>query len=454
MLALTALTTALSLPWRTAIAPAPPLKAKIALASALDRLDWPEEATPDLVLLSVPQEHSADLNDLTAEAAKELNAKFLIGVVGAGVIGAGKEMDQGNAGISLLAGVFPEATEVTPFVVGKERMPNWSELCGTDDAPRPSFILFADPFSPVTQATSIINSLAPSSCVAGGLTCPTSEMASSISMSTSGGEAETLPPGSCIGLSLRGPNFELHSLTAQGAAPVGPSWLVTAGGGEGSENLVMELDGQPALARLQELASEQDERVLRLLKSALLVGIEEGTSGIGAAAAAGGDDDGGSDGDGGFVNVEPDYLIRQVLGVSNQGGIYVGDRVEAGVSRLQFHVRDAKAAAEELSLRLGRYRLERSMSGRYAAPPLGGLLFSCNGRGRNMYDEADHDSKAVADALGESLPIGGYFCAGEIGPIGVKGLQQASSQSAPTFLHGFTSVLALMYDTSAASSAD
>ena len=71
-----------------------------------------------------------------------------------------------------------------------------------------------------------------------------------------------------------------------------------------------------------------------------------------------------------------------------------------------------------------------------------------------MYDEADHDSKAVADALGESLPIGGYFCAGEIGPIGVKGLQQASSQSAPTFLHGFTSVLALMYDTSAASSAD
>ena len=71
-----------------------------------------------------------------------------------------------------------------------------------------------------------------------------------------------------------------------------------------------------------------------------------------------------------------------------------------------------------------------------------------------MYDEADHDSKAVADALGESLPIGGYFCAGEIGPIGVKGLQQASSQSAPTFLHGFTSVLALVYDTSAASSAD
>ena len=113
-------------------------------------------------------------------------------------------------------------------------------------------------------------------------------------------------------------------------------------------------------------------------------------------------------------------------------------------------MRDAVAAGDELRLRLGRYRLERSIMGgaKYAAPPIGCLLFSCNGRGRNMYDEADHDSKALAEALGD-VPTAGFFCNGEIGPIGVKGIGSAQG-AVPTYVHGFTSVMAIMYDTSAA----
>lgn len=239
---------------------------------------------------------------------------------------------------------------------------------------------------------------------------------------------------------------------AQGAAPVGPSYLVTKGGGEDG-NLISELDGRPALAVLQELAQgEGDERIVRLLQRSLLVGI--------SVVAAGGDKGGrggtpadaaarGSAGAGPGLgdDDDEDFLIRQVMGIDRAGGLYIGERVEVGQTRLQFHVRDELAARDELALRLGRYRLEKTMSfGARNQAPLAAFQFSCNGRGRNMYSEADQDSRAVRDALGKALPTGGFFCNGEVGPLGVKGL--GASQEAPTFVHGFTTCLALLYDTS------
>ena len=68
-----------------------------------------------------------------------------------------------------------------------------------------------------------------------------------------------------------------------------------------------------------------------------------------------------------------------------------------------------------------------------------------------MYETPSHDTQAVAEALG-AVPTGGFFCAGEIGPIGVKGL--AAGGAVPTYLHGFTSVLAFLFDTSATGGAE
>ncbi len=60
----------------------------------------------------------------------------------------------------------------------------------------------------------------------------------------------------------------------------------------------------------------------------------------------------------------------------------------------------------------------------------GALMFTCNGRGRGLFGVADHDADAVEDALG--APVGGFFCAGEIGPVGGR-----------NFLHGFTATIAV-----------
>ena len=61
----------------------------------------------------------------------------------------------------------------------------------------------------------------------------------------------------------------------------------------------------------------------------------------------------------------------------------------------------------------------------------GGCLCSCNGRGQNMFGKPNHDAEMVQQRLGP-FGLAGFFCNGEIGPIGER-----------NFLHGYTASLAL-----------
>ncbi|MGB7087847.1 MAG: FIST C-terminal domain-containing protein, partial [Phormidesmis sp.] len=112
----------------------------------------------------------------------------------------------------------------------------------------------------------------------------------------------------------------------------------------------------------------------------------------------------------------------------------VADKIRPGM-RIQFHMRDAQTSTEDLENLLRRYRvenLEGQMGGREGGTlPMGALLFSCTGRGEGLYDEPNYDSDLFEKYLGP-LPLGGFFCSGEIGPVG-----------ATTFLHGFTSVFGI-----------
>jgi small ligand-binding sensory domain FIST len=62
------------------------------------------------------------------------------------------------------------------------------------------------------------------------------------------------------------------------------------------------------------------------------------------------------------------------------------------------------------------------------------LLFTCNGRGSRLFSEPDHDARLLAKVLGD-IPVTGFFCAGELGPVGGQ-----------NFLHGFTASIALFQD--------
>jgi small ligand-binding sensory domain FIST len=110
------------------------------------------------------------------------------------------------------------------------------------------------------------------------------------------------------------------------------------------------------------------------------------------------------------------------------GALWVGTNVSAN-SVVQFHLRDAATSALDLERTLTTYRASHPV-----ASDAGALLFSCAGRGIGLYGQADHDSNAFRRLVAD-LPIGGFFCSGEIGPI----------QSA-TYLHGYTSAFAVFQE--------
>jgi small ligand-binding sensory domain FIST len=93
---------------------------------------------------------------------------------------------------------------------------------------------------------------------------------------------------------------------------------------------------------------------------------------------------------------------------------------------LRLHARDADSADRDL-----RQALKLRCAALGGRPPAGALMFTCNGRGREMFNVPDHDAGTLADELG-SAPAAGFFCAGEIGPVGGE-----------SFLHGFTATVAL-----------
>ena len=405
----------------------------------LERAVDPASAPPDIALLFFSPSHAARLKETCADAARALSARVLLGIVGAGVIGGGEEIDREPA-IALIAGRLPPGTEARAFAVGRDQMPAWGSILPRGDpadadagadAPhgnRPAFLLFADPFSAISQAAACLNSAWPGSVVCGGLSCPPTPSTKTLAVYQTGATTRVLPPGSVLGIAMRGPRLAVHTVCAQGASRLGPSFAVTAA----QNNIVSELDGQPAVAALESVAREvaTDERLLKLLREGLLVGISP--------------EDGGK--------ADEDYLVRQVLGVSEGGGLAIGEpRVVAGETRLQFHVRDAQAATDDLRLLLQRYRMERQFAASGGGAPLAALLFSCVGRGTSLFAEPNADSAALAEhgALGAEPPIGGFFCNGEIAPLGVRGV--APSDDDPdawrAHVHGFTSVFALLWDT-------
>lgn len=188
-----------------------------------------------------------------------------------------------------------------------------------------------------------------------------------------------------IGVLISG-SVRVGTVVSQGCRPIGPSMVVT----RAEDNLLLELAGQPALARLEDIVSDLDEDDRELVASGLQIGVA-----IDEYAER---------------HERGDFLIRGVIGIDpEREAVAIGDVVEVGRT-VRFQVRDAATADEDLYDLLDAHREE---FGRVD----GALLFSCNGRGSAMFGSADHDPVALRDTLG---PVGmaGFFAAGEVGPVG------------------------------------
>ena len=130
-----------------------------------------------------------------------------------------------------------------------------------------------------------------------------------------------------------------------------------------------------------------------------------------------------------------DFLVRNVIGADpNLGAIAIGDYVHAGQT-VQFHIRDAETADEDLRMLLapatepagtvpfcgGHHRDDdRGAKGDCPpVPPAGALVFTCNGRGTRLFPEPNHDAACLRDCLGP-IPAAGFFAKGKSAPSAAR----------------------------------
>jgi small ligand-binding sensory domain FIST len=327
----------------------------------------------------------------------------VLGCSAGGVIGEGRELE-GTAALSLTGAVLP-GVDVHPFHVAQADLPPptadgaaWRGRLGLPDAGLDAHaIVLPDPFS--CDAQRLVRGL--DLAFPGG---------ARIGGQASGGVGpgqnalfldDAVHRAGAVGVLLTG-NVTVETIVAQGCRPIGQPMFVT----RGLRNVVFELDGTPVLEVLESLYESLDVDDQALFRQALFVGLVMDRERE--------------------VYRQGDFLVRNLFGLdAKTGGLAIGALVEPN-QVVQFHVRDARTSAEDLDAMLDRHRGESAHQ-----RPSGALLFSCLGRGAGLYGEPDHDTRAFLARVGP-VPVGGFFCNGEIGPVRGR-----------TFVHGYTSAFGL-----------
>jgi small ligand-binding sensory domain FIST len=358
---------------------------------------------PVTLALAFVTPHFAEFHGRLHRVLQEsLGPETLLGCSAGGVIGGGEEVERSPA-VTLVAARLPGVT-VFPFHLSgalpdlDEPPGSWEKLVGARRADEPQFVLLADPFTahPETLLAGLDYAF-PDSVKIGGL----ASGATSPGLNALFLNSEVFDEG-IVGGALSG-NVLVDTVVAQGCRPVGELMRIT----RCKENMLYELDERPAFGVLQELFAGLDEHDQELARTSLFFGLVMDE-----------------------FKEEPevgDFLIRNLLGVDpGSGAVAVGEYLQEGI-RVRFHLRDAEASAQDLNAMLAGY--ENTLPQKDAVS--GALLFSCLGRGEHLYKEPNFDTGVFRRHLGD-VPVGGFFCNGEIGPVG-----------GTTFLHGYTSSFGL-----------
>jgi small ligand-binding sensory domain FIST len=374
-----------------------------AVDEALGELGEAMGAGPiDLAMVFATPHHRQRFQFIADQLQDRFAPRAALGATAAGVLAGGRELDHG-AGLSVMLGRLP-GVGLHTFTQEQLSWPDSSRDFGAlrraitgrdDDAAPAGVILLADPFStPMVKLMPALNAALPGVPIIGGMASGASHHGDNRLML-----GERVMVDGAVGVAISG-DVRIDCTVSQGCRPIGQPWVIT----RARNNVIQELGRRPVLSALQTTAEEVDEADRPLLEQGVFVGrvIDEYKDHFDRG----------------------DFLIRSIVGADREAGyLAVGDLVRVGQT-IQFHVRDARTAEEDLRLLLD--------SQRSRGPAAGALLCTCNGRGSNMFDRPDAESSIIRSMLGADLPLAGFFAAGEIGPIGRE-----------NFLHGFTASLAV-----------
>jgi small ligand-binding sensory domain FIST len=368
---------------------------------------------PDLVLAFATHHHGSALEGLGPALARATGAHVIAGCTAESVIGGKREVE-GRPGVALWAAHLPgtsvRAVEVSAEA-GPDDEPRFSRLPSVGAREETSLIVLADPYTfPADAFLTHLNDTLPGVPAMGGMASGAMGPGQTLFFS-----AEGVHDAGCVAIALEGAT-ELVPVVSQGCRPVGKPWVIT----DCERNQIKKLGGRPALEVLMETLNE-------LWKG---------------SGAAGGTGVGTRRQSMPFLGlaIDPtrtrfqrgDFLVRGIMALNQRDrSVAVADFVRRGQT-VQLLVRDAQSAGEDLRSLLAGSCAPRSPRGSGASAAAGALLFSCNGRGTRMFGKADHDAGCLSDALGDDVPVAGFFAAGEIGPVGGR-----------NFLHGFTASVAV-----------
>jgi small ligand-binding sensory domain FIST len=363
-----------------------------ALGAALDGALAPLAGdAPDLLVIFAAAAYRQDYADLLREAADRARATEVAGCSASGVIAGAREVEA-EAGVAALALRLPPGSLLSVRHVSAEATDS-ADLAGMPARACHGVVLLADPFS--TDLGSLLGRLErdyPGVPIVGGMATgfPGAHW-------TAVFHGEHVAEDGAVVIGLGG-SVGVRPVVSQGCEPIGQPWTVT----DASEHIVRSIGTRPAYQVLVETIQALDPLQRERVGGNLLVGLamneyrDEFRRG--------------------------DFLIRSLIGVDpSSGAIAIAAQPRVGQT-LQFQIRDARAADEEL----------RHMLGGLSVGPAAALLFACNGRGAGLFGAPDHDARTVRELLGP-VPLAGLFCNGEIGPVG-----------AATYVHGFTASLALI----------
>jgi small ligand-binding sensory domain FIST len=372
-----------------------------AAAEAADRARAGLDRPCDLAVVFASGQHLGMAKWLLSEVHERLEPRALIGCGAGGTLAGGRELED-TPGVVVWGASMPGA-ELETMHVTAERDADGFRLLGLpeslaepadEEAADESMLALCDPFSfPAEELLAALERSRPHVPVLGGLA----------SASFAGGallmrDGEVHTEGA-VAVRLRG--AQVLPCVSQGAGPVGPEMTIT----HAEANVIGQLAGKPAMERLGEVIAALPEEERGLAAAGVLIGlvIDENRP----------------------EYERGDFLVRPIIGADREtGAIAIGEPVRVGQT-VRLHVRDAASADEDLREAL---RVQAEALGSEGAA--GALLFTCNGRGSHMFEVPDHDAGVLEDSLG--APTAGFFCAGEIGPVGGR-----------NFLHGFTATMAV-----------
>jgi small ligand-binding sensory domain FIST len=341
---------------------------------------------PDLAVLFATTPMTGALEDIVGAVQAVLRPRTLIGSTAASLLARTQEVEDSSA-LSLWAGttgpVRPVRLDARETIDGTvvEGLP-------ADTEPGSTLLVLADPFS--VPVAPVLGELAQRGITAIGGMASAARGPGGNRLVLDG----RLHEDGAVGVLLP-PDHPVEPLVSQGCRPLGEPMIVT----RSERNIIYELAGKPALERIVDLAGAATPEDRALLQAGLHVGVvvDEAKDEF----------------------ERGDFLVRAVLGADrSNGAVAIGQDVEVGTT-VQFHVRDAGSADEDLRAMLAA-----------AGDAQAGLVFSCTGRGMQMFERPNHDAELVAEITGGRCA--GMFCAGEIGPVGSR-----------SFLHSFTASIAL-----------